>query len=291
MVVRVALNVEPETAQIIARSDLIPDVYNGVKLDIRELDISLNRNQFMRNPTNCSAGGSSGFIIGGGANPANPAAFSQHIFEDGYSATRCNSLKFKPRFFTRLTGPTKRNSNPRLRAILEARNGDANIDRTALTLPKSLFLDQSHIRTVCTRVQLAANNCPKGSIYGQARARTPLLDEVLKGPVYLVSSDNELPDLMADLRGQVNIRLFGVIGSQKGAGLKTVFNRLPDVPVRKFILNMRGGSRSLLVNSQNLCQGKQTAVLNIRGQNGKRVKNNRFGLNVASCSKQGNNKN
>ncbi len=62
-----------------------------------------------------------------------------------------------------------------MRAILEARSGDANVSRTALTMPHSLFLDQSHIETVCTRAQLASQTCPTASIYGQAEAMTPLL--------------------------------------------------------------------------------------------------------------------
>ena len=141
--------------------------------------------------------------------------------------------------------------------------------RTALTLPHSLFLDQSHIKTVCTRVQLAAKACPQASVYGQAEAKSPLLESKLKGPVYLVSSSDKLPNLVADLRGQVNIQLRGVISSKRG-GLKTVFPTVPDVPVKKFILNMQGGKKSLLVNSTNTCKSKQTAVLNLGGQNGKK---------------------
>jgi hypothetical protein len=134
-------------------------------------------------------------------------------------------------------------------------------------MPHSLFLDQSHIGTVCTRPQLASQTCPKASIYGSAEATTPLLDEKLKGNVYLVSSDHKLPDLLADLRGQVNIQIRGVISSKRG-GLKSVFNTLPDVPVKKFVLNMKGGEKSLLVNSTNTCKEKQTAVLNFKGQIG-----------------------
>ena len=285
VVVRVALNVNPETAEITAVSDLIPNVFGGVKLDIRAIDVSVNRNEFMLNPTNCAAGTSSGALAGGGSNPANPAAFSSYPFSDPYSATGCNDLKFKPKLFTKLTGPTKRDGNPKLRAVVEARKGDANISRTALTLPHSLFLDQDHIGTVCTRAQLASQTCPANSVYGQAEAVTPLLDGKLKGPVYLVANPaHELPDLLADLRGQVNIQLRGVIGSQKGGGLKTVFNGLPDVPVKKFILNMKGGKKSLLVNSENTCKKKQFAILNMKGQNGKQVKTNKFKLNIASCN-------
>ena len=201
-----------------------------------------------------------------------------------YQATECNKLGFKPKLFTRLYGPTQRAKNPRIRAILEAREGDANLTRAALTLPHSLFLDQSHIKTVCTRVQLAAKACPKASVYGQAEAKSPLLEGKLKGPVYLVSSSDKLPNLVADLRGQVNIQLRGVISSKRG-GLKTVFPTVPDVPVKKFILNMQGGKKSLLVNSTNICKSKQTAVLNLEGQNGKKVKNNKYKLNISSCKK------
>ncbi len=286
VVVRVALNVNPETAQINAVSDLIPDVFGGVKLDIRSIDVDVNRPQFMINPTNCSAQATSGTINGGGGNPANPALFSSYPVSAPYQASDCKSLGFKPKFFTKLTGPTKRNGNPKLRAILEAKSGNANIARTALTLPHSLFLDQDHIGTVCTRPQLASQTCPKASIYGQAEALTPLLDRKIKGNVYLVSNpDHKLPDLLADLRGQVNVQLRGVISSKRG-GLKTVFNGLPDVPVKKFILNMKGGKKSLLVNSEDTCQESQLAVLNIKGQNGKVAKSNKFKLNIASCGKK-----
>jgi hypothetical protein len=105
----------------------------------------------------------------------------------------------------------------------------------------------------------------------------------LKGPVYLVSSTHKLPDLLANLKGQINIQLEGVISSQHG-GLKTVFNELPDVPLKSFVLNMRGGEKSLLQNSTNLCKSPQLAILNMKGQNGKTVKNNRLRLNVPACA-------
>ena len=285
IVVRAALNVNPETAQVNAVSDPIPNVFGGVKLDVRSIDVNVNRDQFMLNPTNCAAQATSGVINGGGSDPSNPAAFSSYPVSSPYSANGCSSLKFKPKLHARITGPTRRAKNPKIRAIVEARNGDANVSRTALTLPHSLFLDQSHIKTVCTRVQLAAQACPQEAIYGHAEAITPLLSEKLKGPVYLVSSSNKLPNLVADLRGQVNVQLRGVISSKHG-GLKTVFPTVPDVPVKKFILNMQSGKKSLLVNSTNTCKSRQTAVLNIKGQNGKKVKNNKFRLNMKSCGKK-----
>ncbi|HVQ58699.1 MAG TPA: hypothetical protein VMS60_07305 [Solirubrobacterales bacterium] len=285
VVVRVALNVNPETAAITAVSDVIPDVFGGVKLDLRAIDVNVDRSQFMLNPTNCAAQATAGTLAGGGSDPANPGAFSSYAFSTPYQAVNCNKLGFKPKFRTKLFGPTKRAKNPRLRAILEARKGDANLARTALTLPHSLFLDQSHIGTVCTRPQLASQTCPAKSVYGNAEATTPLLDNKLKGKVYLVSSNNKLPDLLVDLRGQVNVQLRGVISSKRG-GLKTVFNGVPDVPVKKFILNMKGGKKSLLVNSTNTCKAPQLAVLKMKAQNGKTANNNKFKLNIANCAKK-----
>jgi hypothetical protein len=284
VVVRVALNVNPETAQVNAVSDAIPDVFGGVKLDLRSINLNIYRKKFMLNPTNCAAQATTGQINGGGADPTNPATFSSYPVNDPFQATGCKKLGFKPKLKVKLFGPTKRAKNPRLKAVLTAKKGQANIARTALTMPHSLFLDQSHIGTVCTRPQLASHTCPKASVYGKGWAKSPLLKNPLKGKVYLVSSNHELPDLLVDLRGQVEIYLRGVISSKHG-GLKTVFNSVPDVPVSKFVLSMRGGKKSLLVNSTNTCAKTQRAVLNIKGQNGKKVKNNRFRLTIASCKK------
>lgn len=285
VVVRVALNVNPESGQVHAVSDVIPDVFGGVKLDLRSIDVDLDRDGFIINPTNCAAQAFTGATNGGGSNPTNPAAFSSSPFNVPFQAVNCDKLGFKPKLRAQLFGPTKRAKNPRLKATLEARAGDANLASTTLTLPHSLFLDQSHIGTVCTRPQLASQTCPAKSVYGSAEATSPLLGDKLKGNVYLVSSKDKLPNLLVDLRGQVNVQLRGVISSKRG-GLNTVFPSLPDLAVTKFVLNMKGGKKSLLVNSTNTCKGKQLAVLNMKGQNGKQVKNNKFKLDITSCGKK-----
>ncbi|HEX6152092.1 MAG TPA: hypothetical protein VFZ19_01085 [Solirubrobacterales bacterium] len=286
VVVRVALNVNPETAQIRAVSDLIPHVFGGAKLDIRSIDINVDRGGFMLNPTNCKAQATAGTINGGGGDPNNPGAFSSYAVSDPFKASQCNKLGFKPKLKIKLFGSTQRTKFPRLKAVLTARKGDANMARTAVTMPKALFLEQGHIGTVCTRPQLAAHNCPKASVYGKGWAKSPLLDKPLKGKVYLVSSNNELPDLLVDLRGQVDIHLRGVISSGSTGGLKTVFRKVPDVPVSKFVLNMKGGKKSLLVNSQNICAKPQRAIVKMKAQNGKKKNDNKQKLNVVSCGKK-----
>jgi hypothetical protein len=285
VVVRVALLVDPETVQIRAQSDPVPDVFGGAQLSIRSVSIDVDRDGFTLNPTSCGPLATAGTLSGGGADPANPAAFSSFAVSAPFQTSDCGALKFRPKLYTRLFGGRKkarRSGHPRLRAVLVARGGDANIARAALTLPRSEFLDQSHIGTVCTRVQLAAGDCPARSVYGHASARTPLLDGGLRGPVYLVSSDHQLPDLLADLHGQVNVRLRGVISSVKGR-LKTVFPAVPDVPVSSFTLNMMGGKRGLLVNSRDLCARRNFSFLNFKAQNGKKLVKKKLRLRVPGC--------
>lgn len=286
VVVRVALNIDPETVQVHAVSDTIPNVFGGVKLDIRSIDVSLDRPRFTLNPTTCRrAFFVRSDIYGGGGNPLNPSQWEKIEKGTEFRAANCKALRFKPKFYARIFGgknQMKRGKNPKFRAILDARNGDANLRRAAFILPSATILDQSHIRTICTRVQLAASNCPKASIYGHAKATSPLLDDPLRGPVYLTSSDNELPDLLADLHGQVPVRLRGVI-SGKNARLKTVFEKTPDVAVDKFILTMKGGNRGLLINSRNLCARQTTGFLNLLAQNSRRMRTKNLRLNIPAC--------
>jgi hypothetical protein len=286
VIVRVALNVDPETARVHAVSDTIPHVFGGVKLDLRQIDVSITRKKFTLNPTNCRKGKIASDIFGGGANPLDPASWSKTSLASKFRAKKCGKLKFQPRFSATILGgenQTRRTANPKFRAILDARKKDANVKRAAFILPRATILDQAHIRTICTKVQLAANDCPKKAIYGHAKATSPLIKGRLKGPVYLTSSKNLLPDLLVDLRGQVNIRLRGAILSENGR-LKTVFRKVPDVAVNKFTLTMKGGERGLLVNSKNLCDKPRAGFLNLKAQNGDRVKKS-LRLNIPACRK------
>jgi hypothetical protein len=78
-----------------------------------------------------------------------------------------------------------------------------------------------------------------------------------------------LPDLVAALNGQVDVVLDGRIDSVKGR-MRTTFDTVPDVPVSRFMLTVRGGKRrGLLVNSSNLCARKYRVIARFKAQNGK----------------------
>jgi hypothetical protein len=264
VVVRTALHLNPQTAQITATSDPIPTILHGIPLDIRDIRINIDRPHFTLAPTNCSRLQVSALVTG-----ERGAAVS---VSDPFQVGGCEKLAFKPNLKLRLKGKTKRGAYQRLTATLTARPGDANIARASVALPHSIFLAQEHIRTVCTRVQFAADQCPKGSIYGKAEAISPLVDYPLKGQVYLRSSSNPLPDMVIAFKGPahqpIEIELAGRIDSKNG-GIRNSFDLVPDAPVTKFTLQLRGGKKSLLVNSRNLCKGTQRATVKLGAQNGR----------------------
>jgi hypothetical protein len=228
-------------------------------------------------------------LRGGGANPADAAAFSAFPASVPYQWNGCQGLGFKPKLSLQLFGATKRAKNPKLKAVLKAREGDANIHRAVVTLPKGLILDQSNIAKVCTRTQFAVNACPTNSRYGFARAFTPLLDKPLEGPVRLRSSNNLLPDLVASLHGQIDVDLAGKIDTNKGR-IRNSFNTVPDVPVSRFELTVRGGKKGILTNSRNICPKKKQpkklkASVKLFAQNGKKANNKHLTVKLP-CGKK-----
>jgi uncharacterized repeat protein (TIGR01451 family) len=266
VVVRTALYVNPVTAQGRAVSDPLPQILDGIPLDIRSVAVSLDRPDFTLNPTSCDRMA----IAGAATSTLGALAPLSTPFQVG----GCPALKFKPKLAIKLSGGTKRSKNPALKATLTMAPGGANIAKASVALPHSEFLDQSHIRTVCTRVQFAeaggnGAGCPAGSVYGRARALTPLLAAPLEGPVFLRSNpEHELPDLVAALQGQIPVDLIGRVDSVNG-GIRTTFEGAPDAPVTKFVLEMQGGKKGLLENSVNLCKTTNRATALFDGQNGK----------------------
>jgi hypothetical protein len=268
VLVRAPIHVDPRTAQIRVVSDPFPTILHGILLRVRDIRLTVDRPQTTLNPTSCDPMAITAEAVGAGGDVDNPADDTLASLSARFQAANCAALGFRPGLSFRLEGGTKRGSFPALRAVLNTRPGDANIEGTTVTLPKSAFLEQGHIRTICTRVQYAADSCPPASIYGFARAFTPLLDQPLEGPVYLRSSNNKLPDLVAALRGEIDVDVSARIDSLRGR-IRSTFNSVPDAPVSKFVLSMQGGKKGLIVNSRNLCAGKNRAQVRLVGHNGK----------------------
>jgi hypothetical protein len=264
--VRSAISIDAETAQVSVKSDPLPQILEGVPIAYRDLQVKVDRPNFTLNPTSCnkmSVRGRIGSSTGGGVDVSSP-----------FQVGNCGALGFGPQLAIQLKGATGRLGHPALTAVLAAGPGEANIARAQVNLPHGEFLDQGNLNKTCTKPVLLAGACPESSVYGYAKAWTPLLDKPLEGPVYLVGGYGfKLPALVAELNGQIKVLLVGKVDSGSNKGIRNTFEMVPDAPVSRFELQMKGGKKyGLLENSEDLCKAsKQQRQANVylNGQNGK----------------------
>jgi hypothetical protein len=212
-----------------------------------------------------------------------------------FQVADCAALPFKPRLALRLTGrkQTRTGRHPGIRAQVNQKGiGEAGIERAVVRLPKSLALDPDNAQALCefadgTKDDLE-NHCPKGSIVGRARAVSPLLNDPLVGNVYFVKNiridkktGNEirtLPMIMVALRGEIAINLKGESDTTRDGKLVNTFASVPDAPVSRFNLNIKGGSKGILAVTRtrrariNLCAKPKSHVAeaDMDGHNGRR---------------------
>ncbi|HEU4906613.1 MAG TPA: hypothetical protein VFT19_10950 [Solirubrobacterales bacterium] len=274
VVVRLGLDLDPKTAEVEvdgAASDPIPHILKGIPLKLRDLQVNVDRPNFTLNPTSCDESSAKATLFGSYLNLFDPADDVPADLATRYQAANCLNLGFAPKLGLKLKGGTRRGNFPGLKAHYKPFSGHANVKDLVVRLPRSAFLEQGHIRTICTRVQFAADSCPKAAQYGYIRAWTPLLDEPLQGPVYLRSSNHKLPDLVFDLHGLVDVEVQTRIDSVRG-GIRARVENAPDAPISRVILNMQGGKKGLIVNSRNLCtKNKARANARFTAQSGKQL--------------------
>jgi hypothetical protein len=263
--VRVALEIDPFTTKVTAISDPLPQILEGIPVAYRDVRVNMDRPNFVLNPTSCEPMKIESTLTSAAGSVSTPS--------QRFQVASCESLGFKPSLALTLKGATKRSGHPSLKAVVTypKQGAYANIARAQVGLPPSEFLDQGNLNQVCKQADLRAGTCPPSTVYGHAKAWSPLLDRPLEGPVYLgVGFGYKLPALVADLNGQVRILLKGKVDTTKHKGLRNTFEAVPDAPVSRFVLEMKGGKKyGLLENSENICRKPQQASVLFSAQNGK----------------------
>jgi hypothetical protein len=263
--VRSALEVDPETARATVKADPLPRFVEGVPVAYRRLHAVIDRPGFSLNPTDCRELAVTSSVTSLTGTVAHPS--------DRFQVDGCKALAFKPKLRISLKGSTKHAGHPALKAVLTYPKGGAyaNVARAQVNLPHSEFIDQANLNKTCTKPVLLAGKCPKTTIYGRAKLWTPLLEKPLEGPVYLVGGYGyKLPALVAELDGQIRVLAVSKVDSGPNHGIRSTFEAVPDAPIEKFVLEMKGGPKySLLENSEPLCKRPQRAIARFTAQNGK----------------------
>jgi hypothetical protein len=264
VVVRVALEVDPLTAQVKAVSDTVPAIIGGVPIRMRSIQVNIDKPNFTINPTNCSPFTVDSQGIGDQGTVTNFSSFFQ--------AVNCARLPFKPKMTIRQLGGrknTRRARNPELQFDLRTRPGDANIKSLSVTLSSAFEIDQRHLGNICSEKELAANQCAGRTAIGKATTTTPLLDQPLSGPVYAVSGSGGLPRLAFILNGQVNLVPRADTKTTADGRLQTTVPVVPDAPIGHFALTVFGGKTGYLINTRDICAHTPVISVAYNGQNGK----------------------
>ncbi len=287
LVVRAKIEVNPVTAGLTITSDdsgnyKIPTIIEGIPLEIKHVNVTINRPNFTFNPTNCEKLAITGTLFS--------TEGSSDQLSVPFQATNCAVLSFQPHVSASTSGKTSRSEGASLHVKLTYTAGpyDTNIAKFKLDLPKQLPSRLSTLQKACPAAVFEANpaSCPAASKIGAAHATTPLIPVALEGPMYFVSHGGaKFPEVIVVLQGYgVTIDLHGETFINKEGITSSTFATVPDAPVGTFEANLPEGPDSALAANGNLCGSKLSIPTEIKAQNGAEV-NVSTPISVTGCKK------
>jgi hypothetical protein len=275
VVVRAAIYVDPTDARLTVISDPLPVVLKGIPVRLRSVHVDVDRPGFTINPTSCAPKTIRANFIS-----SLNATASQNV---AFQASDCAQLGFTPKLRLRLTGrgQTTDGKHPGLKTTLTQPRHQAGIKTVKLALPLSLALDPENAAsdTLCEfeEGQKPDPKCPKSSVIGTAKAVTPVLNRPLTGPVYFVKNVRidkrtgrrirTLPTLLMALRGEVALNVRVNSSVSKDGKLVSTIPVVPDAPVTRFDLTLKGGPKGILVVNGNACKRAKTTNLTLTAHN------------------------
>jgi hypothetical protein len=288
VIVRAKVQVDPHTAALTVTTNpsgpfAIPHILDGIPLQIKHVNVLIDRPGFTFNPTNCAPQRIAGSITsdhGAQAPVATP-----------FQATNCANLKFSPDFKASTAAKTSKANGASLKVRLSYPSAPvgtyANVAKVKVSLPKQLPSRLTTLQKACTSATFDQNpaGCPNESIVGQAKVITPLLPVPLTGPAYFVSHGGEaFPDLTIVLQGYgVTVDLVGSTQIKNGITTSTL-KATPDVPFSSFELTLPQGKFSALAANANLCKSNLVMPSEFQAQNGAELKQ-QTKIQVTGCPK------
>ena len=267
--VRSRIEVDPHTAAVTITSDPIPTIIKGVPAQIKQLTVTVDREGFEFNPTNCSPTTITATLSGAQGATSN----SSYPFQ----AQNCASLPFNPGVSAGTQGRTSKADGASLGLTFKSKTGEAHVAKTILTIPAILPARLTTIQKACVASVFEANpaDCPAGSDIGTAIVHTPVLQHAVAGPIYLVSHGNAAwPDAELVLQGEgITVILDGQTAIKKGITTSS-FQTVPDVPFETVEATLPEGPHSALTTNlplkdhYSLCGQHLTIPTQLTGQNG-----------------------
>jgi hypothetical protein len=264
LLVRATISIDRRTAQLTLATDPLPSALQSAQLDLRSLTLTLDRPEFMRNPTSCQPLASNATIASTEGTLASVSS--------PFQATNCAALPFDPSFSVSTSAKTSRADGASLYVKIVDRHGDAVAGRVKADLPRQLPSRLSTLNKACPYAIFEANpaGCDPGARVGFARMGTQVLASDMSGPAYLVSYGGaQFPELVVVLQAEgVRIDLHAATFISSAGITSSTFATIPDVPLRFFEITLPAGPDSALAANSNLCEGKLSMPNAFVGENG-----------------------
>jgi hypothetical protein len=276
LIVRAKIEVNPVTAALTvtansgSEEDAIPTILEGIPLQIKHVNVTINRGGFIFNPTDCNK-----LAIAASLTSAEGASASLEV---PLQVTNCAALAFKPTFAASTKAHNSRTAGASLTTTVTypstPEGTEANLAKVKVSLPAKLPARLTTLQKACPEKTFAENpaNCPAPARVGEATTKTPVLPNPLSGPAFFVShGEAKYPELVIVLQGDnVTIDLHGETAISKKGVLTSTFNTVPDAPFSSFELTLPEGPYSALTaNGVNLCKaGSLTMPTELTAQDG-----------------------
>lgn len=283
--VRSALFVDKNTTELRVVADAFPQILEGVPLQIRTVNVRIDKPGFMVNPTNCHVKSVSGRIT----STEGAAADRTSRFQVG----GCAALPFRPKMDLRIgaRGRTRPGITVPLRSVVHMSPGQANLKSIRLNLPDNINARLPVINNnACSLQEFESGNCSASRAIGTATAITPLLRDPLRGNAFFVRNPaRRIPDIVIALKGQVDVDVTGKVTVSRDLTLATAFDTIPDVPITKFTLDLVAGRRGPIGTIGNLCSARvkrgMKSKLYFKSQSGRAI--SRFQpMSIAGCARR-----
>ena len=290
VVVRGKVEVDPRSAALTVSTGTIPHILDGIPLDIKRVNVTIDRPHFSFNPTNCDP-----LSIDGGVSSVEGA---QASLGASFQLANCAVLKFTPKIAVSTAGhgskPKGTSLHFKISYPAHSMGSQAWFEETKIDLPKQLPARNTTLQQACLAhvFEIERARCPAGSKIGTATVHTPVLPVPLTGPIYFVSYGGaKFPEAVFVLKGYgVTIELHGETFISKAGITSATFRNTPDVPFENIEVAIPAGRFSEFginlpeKDHYDLCGHKLSMPTLFKAQNGLEIHQN-TPISVTGCPK------
>ncbi len=245
------IKLRPTDAGLDFQAD-VPTRFRGLALNLRTIDVALDREGFALSPTACGPLAYSATAKGDAGQVA--ASTGQATY------TGCKELAFKPSLRATLTGDIRPSGFPGMYVELNAPPGGSNLAAATVALPEGVSAATKNVQKSCPSVDFDANACAEAFRVGTATAIVSITSEPVRGGVYLIRVPGEsLPGLGLSFTGRFAQRVRSIVKVTKEGRLAVTFASIPDLPLRQLMIDVKGGAATgpLQLSSKDCANGSR----------------------------------